>query len=135
MLQNYYIIEQYSLYILFYFILFLIAIIFRYIFNESLIQNKVLLIDTVNNLLIISLCIYSIIKKEESIINIAIIISLVSFISSIFLSKYLNTYGEWHEIINTIIIIFLFFYNWSYRNNIFYSQYHYIKKTIFKNTY
>lgn len=94
MLQNYYIIEQYSLYILFYFILFLIAIIFRYIFNESLIQNKVLLIDTVNNLLIISLCIYSIIKKEESIINIAIIISLVSFISSIFLSKYLNTYGE-----------------------------------------
>lgn len=89
MLQ-YIIIELFSLYILFYICLFLILIIFYYVFKESIIQNKIILIDTINNLFIILLCIYGTIKQVGSIIDIAIIISIISFISNIFLSSYLK---------------------------------------------
>lgn len=88
-------IELFVLYIIsyiFYILVILKFIIILNIFIDVNIEHKILYIESINNILIISLCIYGTIHHNNSFIDIALIISLISFITTIIISKYYNTY-------------------------------------------
>lgn len=90
MLIKFNVIELCMLHISFYFFIFIILTLLFQMLNDSLLQNKIIFIDSISNLLILTLCIYGTIKYDKSLVDIALIISVISFITTISLSKYLN---------------------------------------------